>query len=129
MYLTYQFSQIISCGTVVSDLAGYTSRLGQLMEALDMLSTEMENIAIDYPHEEALSMDSSIQFDNVTFSTPTGELIVTGKHSIPGCLELFLAFWWWYLGMRNSFFACFFPYRIYASFRGWSKHCYCWTQR
>ncbi|KAK5827188.1 ABC transporter transmembrane region 2-domain-containing protein [Linnemannia elongata] len=78
MYLTYQFSQIIKCGAEFSDLAGYTSRLGQLMEALDMLSTEMENIAIDYPHEESLSMDSSIRLENVTFSTPAGELIVSG---------------------------------------------------
>ncbi|KAG0277296.1 ATP-binding cassette sub- D member 4 [Linnemannia exigua] len=78
MYLTFQFSQIIKCGAEFSDLAGYTSRLGQLMEALDMLSTEMENIAIDYPHEESLSMDSSIRFENVTFSTPGGELIVSG---------------------------------------------------
>lgn len=81
MYLTYQFSQIIKCGAEFSDLAGYTSRLGQLMEALDMLSTEMENIAIDYPHEESLSMDSSIRLENVTFSTPAGELIVSGKQS------------------------------------------------
>ncbi|KAF9901448.1 ATP-binding cassette sub- D member 4 [Linnemannia zychae] len=71
-------SKIIKCGTEFSDLAGYTSRLGQLMEALDTLSTEMENIAIDYPHEESLSMDSSIRFENVSFSTPAGELIVTG---------------------------------------------------
>ncbi|KAF9141048.1 ATP-binding cassette sub- D member 4 [Mortierella sp. GBA39] len=78
MYLTYQFSQVIKCGTEFSDLAGYTSRLGQLMEALDMLSTEMENIAIDYPHEESLSMDSSIRLENVTFSTPAGEVIVSG---------------------------------------------------
>ncbi|KAF9130064.1 hypothetical protein BGW39_003514 [Mortierella sp. 14UC] len=71
-------SKIIKCGTEFSDLAGYTSRLGQLMEALDTLSTEMENVAIDYPHEESLSMDSSIRFKNVTFSTPAGELIVSG---------------------------------------------------
>ncbi|KAF9105384.1 hypothetical protein BGX29_000083 [Mortierella sp. GBA35] len=78
MYLTYQFSKIIKCGTEFSDLAGYTSRLGQLMEALDALSTEMENIAIDYPHEESLSMDSSIRFENVTFETPAGDLVVSG---------------------------------------------------
>lgn len=91
MYLTYQFSQVIKCGTGLSDLAGYTSRLGQLMEALDMLSTEMENIAIDYPHEESLSMDSSIRFENVTFSTPAGELIVSGKHPALGSGNLFSA--------------------------------------
>ncbi|KAG0373081.1 ATP-binding cassette sub- D member 4 [Mortierella sp. AD032] len=78
MYLTFLFSQIIKCGAEFSDLAGYTSRMGQLMEALDMLSTEMENIAIDYPHEESLSMDSSIRFENVTFSKPGGERILSG---------------------------------------------------
>jgi ATP-binding cassette subfamily D (ALD) protein 4 len=82
MYLTFQFSQIIKCGTGLSDLAGYTSRLGQLMEALDALNTEMENVAIDYPHEESLMSDSSIRFENVTFSTPGGDLIVSGKKGL-----------------------------------------------
>ncbi|KAF8936882.1 ATP-binding cassette sub- D member 4 [Dissophora ornata] len=75
MYLTYQFSKIIQSGTDFSDLAGYTSRLGQLMEALDDLNTEMENIAIDFPHEETLSSDTSIRLENVTFNTPAGDLI------------------------------------------------------
>ncbi|KAG0295628.1 ATP-binding cassette sub- D member 4 [Dissophora globulifera] len=77
MYLTYQFSKIIQCGTDFSDLAGYTSRLGQLMEALDQLNTEMENIAIDFPHEEAMSSDTSIRFENVSFNTPAGDLVLS----------------------------------------------------
>ncbi|GJJ77348.1 ATP-binding cassette, subfamily D (ALD), member 4 [Entomortierella parvispora] len=77
MYLTYQFSKIIKCGTDFSDVAGYTSRLGQLMEALDNLNTEMENIAIDFPHEESVSSDSTIRFEDVSFNTPSGELIVS----------------------------------------------------
>ncbi|KAF9428685.1 hypothetical protein BGZ94_001476 [Podila epigama] len=76
MYLTYQFSKIIKCGTQVSDIAGYGSRLGQLMEALSELNTEMENIAIDFPHEESVSSDSSIRFENVSLTTPTGDVIV-----------------------------------------------------
>lgn len=79
MYLTYQFSKIIKCGTFLSDIAGYASRLGQLMEALDDLNTEMENIAIDFPHEESVSSDSSIRCENVFLSTPTGEVVVNGK--------------------------------------------------
>ncbi|KAI1318823.1 ATP-binding cassette sub- D member 4 [Mortierella claussenii] len=78
MYLTYQFSKIIQCGTDFSDLAGYTSRLGQLMEALDALNTEMENIAIDFPHEEAMSQETSIRFENVSFNTPNGDLVISG---------------------------------------------------
>ncbi|KAI8606106.1 ATP-binding cassette sub-family D member 4 [Dissophora ornata] len=77
MYLTYQFSKIIQSGTDFSDLAGYTSRLGQLMEALDDLNTEMENIAIDFPHEETLSSDTSIRLENVTFNTPAGDLVLS----------------------------------------------------
>ncbi|KAG0039037.1 hypothetical protein BGZ82_009941 [Podila clonocystis] len=76
MYLTYQFSKIIKCGTDISDIAGYASRLGQLMEALADLNTEMENIAIDFPHEESVSSDSSIRCENVSLNTPTGEVIV-----------------------------------------------------
>ncbi|KAG0208103.1 hypothetical protein BGX28_000859 [Mortierella sp. GBA30] len=75
MYLTFQFSKVIQCGTDFSDVAGYTSRLGQLLEALDELDTEMENIDVDFPHEEANS-DSSIQFKNVSFDTPSGDPVI-----------------------------------------------------
>ncbi|KAF9192422.1 ATP-binding cassette sub- D member 4 [Haplosporangium sp. Z 767] len=77
MYLTYQFSKVIQCGTGLSDVAGYTSRLGQLMEALDGLNAELENIAIDFPHEESMSMDTSIRFENVSFDAPAGDLIIS----------------------------------------------------
>ncbi|KAF9999798.1 ATP-binding cassette sub- D member 4 [Entomortierella chlamydospora] len=77
MYLTFQFTKIIQCTSDFSDLAGYTSRLGQLMEALNEINIEMENIAIDFPHEEALSRDTSIRFENVSFTTPTGDLVIT----------------------------------------------------
>ncbi|KAG0257865.1 hypothetical protein BG011_003718 [Mortierella polycephala] len=77
MYLTYQFSKIIQCGTDFSDVAGYTSRLGQLMEALDEMNAELENIAIDFPHEESMTMDASIRFENVSFDTPAGDLIIS----------------------------------------------------
>ncbi|KAF9938801.1 ATP-binding cassette sub- D member 4 [Mortierella alpina] len=77
MYLTFQFSKVIQCGTDFSDVAGYTSRLGQLLEVLDHLNTEMENIAIDFPHEEAMSTDTSIRFENVSFDTPSGDVVIT----------------------------------------------------
>ncbi|KAF9908471.1 ATP-binding cassette sub- D member 4, partial [Lobosporangium transversale] len=77
MYLTFQFSKVIQCSTDFSDLAGYTSRLGQLMEALDGLNMELENIAIDFPHEEVMSHDTSIRFENVSFNTPSGDLIIS----------------------------------------------------
>lgn len=79
MYLTFQFSKVIQCATDFSDVAGYTSRLGQLLEVLDHLNTEMENIAIDFPHEEAMSTDTSIRFENVSFDTPSGDVVITGK--------------------------------------------------
>ncbi|KAF9434465.1 ATP-binding cassette sub- D member 4, partial [Entomortierella beljakovae] len=77
MYLTFQFSKVIKCTSDFSDLAGYTSRLGQFIEALDELNIELENIAIDFPHEEALSHDTSIRLENVSFNTPVGDLVVT----------------------------------------------------
>ena len=83
MYLTFQFSKVIQCGTDFSDVAGYTSRLGQLLEVLDQLNTEMENIAVDFPHEEARS-DTSIRFEKVSFETPSGDVVITGK---PGSEE------------------------------------------
>lgn len=82
MYLTYQFSKIIQCGTDFSDVAGYTSRLGQLMEALDEMNAELENIAIDFPHEESMATDASIRFENVSFDTPAGDLVISSESII-----------------------------------------------
>ncbi|KAF9945181.1 ATP-binding cassette sub- D member 4, partial [Modicella reniformis] len=75
--LISKFSKIIECTTDFSDLAGYTSRLGQLMEALEEMNIEIENIAIDFPHEEVLSTDNSIRLENISFHTPTGDLIIS----------------------------------------------------
>jgi ATP-binding cassette subfamily D (ALD) protein 4 len=79
MYLTFQFSKIIDCTTDFSDLAGYASRLGQLLEALEDMNIEIENIAIDFPHEEPQSTDNSIRLENISFHTPTGDLVISGK--------------------------------------------------
>ncbi|KAF9362318.1 ATP-binding cassette sub- D member 4 [Mortierella sp. NVP85] len=77
MYLTFQFSKIIDCTTDFSDLAGYASRLGQLLEALEDMNIEIENIAIDFPHEEPQSTDNSIRLENISFHTPTGDLVIS----------------------------------------------------
>lgn len=79
MYLTFQFTKVIQCTTDFSNLAGYVSRLGQLVEALEEMNVEIENIAIDFPHEEIHSSDNSIRLENISFHTPTGDLVISGK--------------------------------------------------
>lgn len=88
MYLTFQFSKVIQCTSDFSDLAGYTSRLGQLIETLDEINTEMENIAIDFPHEESFSNDTSVHLDNVSIHTPNGDLVVSGTLDLLFCILL-----------------------------------------
>ncbi|KAF9975222.1 hypothetical protein BGZ73_001204 [Actinomortierella ambigua] len=76
MYLIYRMTTIVKLSSTFADVAGYTARLGQLMEALDELNTEMENIAIDYPYEETLSNEGTIRFESISFDTPSGDAIV-----------------------------------------------------
>ncbi|KAF9166275.1 hypothetical protein DFQ26_008280 [Actinomortierella ambigua] len=76
MYLIYRMTTIVKLASSFADVAGYTARLGQLMEALDELNTEMDNIAIDFPYEETLSNEGTIRFESISFDTPSGDAVV-----------------------------------------------------
>ena len=44
MYLVYLFTIIVQRASDVSDLAGYTARIGQLLEAIDDIENRLENV-------------------------------------------------------------------------------------
>lgn len=75
MYLIYLFSTIIEESSKLSELAGYTARIGELLEALDQVADEIENIEIDHPDRQDEQSDI-IEFDNVTLFSPRSKLIV-----------------------------------------------------
>ncbi len=58
MYLIYLFSTIIEQSTKLSDLAGYTARIAELLEALEDIRDESEEIHL-------LNSDH-IQFEDIT---------------------------------------------------------------
>lgn len=77
MYLIYLFSTIIEESSKLSDLAGYTARIGELLEALDQVADEIENIEIDHPHSRQVDDQSdTIEFKDVTLFSPRQKLIV-----------------------------------------------------
>ncbi|RHZ76136.1 hypothetical protein Glove_203g47 [Diversispora epigaea] len=80
MYLINQFSKIVEQSTRISDLAGYTSRIGQLLEALEEINMELENVDIDNPFNEPPrppNSELSINFDQVTIMTPSGNRLLS----------------------------------------------------
>lgn len=75
MYLIYLFTTIIEESSKLSDLAGYTARIGELLEALDEVADEIENVEIDHPDRQDDQSDI-IEFENVTLYSPRSKLIV-----------------------------------------------------
>lgn len=76
MYLIYLFSTIIEESSKLSNLAGYTARIGELLEALDQVADEIENIEIDHPHNREGNQTDIIEFEDVTLFSPRSELII-----------------------------------------------------
>nr|CAG8484208.1 12490_t:CDS:2 [Entrophospora candida]CAG8493237.1 8410_t:CDS:2 [Entrophospora candida] len=90
LYLIGKFTSLIEESTNVSNLAGFTARIGQLLEALDDVNDdingELNNINIkdqSLDLREATgefvtsrSESSSIIFDQVTFDTPSGATLL-----------------------------------------------------
>lgn len=68
MYLIFLFSTIIEQSTKLSDLAGYTARISELLEALEDIKDESEEIH--------LSNSDHIQFENITLYSPNEKLLV-----------------------------------------------------
>ncbi|KAI9005801.1 ATP-binding cassette sub-family D member 4 [Phycomyces nitens] len=77
MYLIYQFTVIIEQSGKLSDLAGYTARVAELLEAMDNVDNEIENIEIDYPYRED-DQSESIEFENVDLLSPRSKCVVLG---------------------------------------------------
>ncbi|CEG76689.1 hypothetical protein RMATCC62417_11549 [Rhizopus microsporus] len=75
MYLIFLFSTILQQSTKLSDLAGYTARIGELLEAMDQVVENLENVEIDHPHHFDNGCDH-IEFDHVTLYSPSRKLIV-----------------------------------------------------
>ncbi|KAG0174825.1 ATP-binding cassette sub- D member 4 [Apophysomyces sp. BC1015] len=76
MYLIYQFTTIIEQSTQFSDLAGYTARVAELLEAMDEVDNEIENIEIDYPCHREDDQSETIEFETVSLISPRGKPIV-----------------------------------------------------
>jgi ATP-binding cassette subfamily D (ALD) protein 4 len=52
LYLIYKFTKIVEQGTKVSDLAGYTARIGQLLEAIEDDKNNTDDNDVDYSFED-----------------------------------------------------------------------------
>ncbi|KAI9248694.1 ATP-binding cassette sub-family D member 4-like protein [Helicostylum pulchrum] len=76
MYLIYLFSTIIEESSKLSNLAGYTARIGELLEALDQVDDEIENIEIDHPHNRDDNQTDMIELEDITLYSPRSKLIV-----------------------------------------------------
>lgn len=77
MYLIYLFLTIIEESGKLSALAGYTARIGELLEGLDQISEEIDNIEIAHPHHIQYEQTDAIEFENVTLFSPHSKLIVS----------------------------------------------------
>ncbi|CAO0791458.1 unnamed protein product [Mucor circinelloides] len=75
MYLIYLFSTIIEQSTKLSDLAGFTARVGELLEALDQVALEIEKMETEHPVRKEAQSDV-IEFENVSLFSPRSKLIV-----------------------------------------------------
>ncbi|CAI2169389.1 2837_t:CDS:2 [Funneliformis geosporum] len=72
LYLIYRFTEIVKQSTNISDLAGYTARIGQLLEAIEDISNNTDDVDPDYPFEYRPGAELSIEFSQVSFASPTG---------------------------------------------------------
>ncbi|KAI8646414.1 ATP-binding cassette sub-family D member 4-like protein [Parasitella parasitica] len=76
MYLIYLFSTMIEQSSKVSDLAGFTARIGELLEALDRVAVEVESIGTDHSRRKEEQSDDVIEFESVSLFSPRCKLIV-----------------------------------------------------
>lgn len=77
MYLIYKFTEIVDQSVQISDLAGYTARIGQLLEAIEDVDNELENVDIDSPFSGQLSGELIITFDQISITTPSGHQLLS----------------------------------------------------
>lgn len=77
MYLIYLFSTILEESSKLSDLAGYTARIGEFLEALDRVADEINEVEIEHPHHFQDDQTDTIEFEDVTLFSPRSKLIVS----------------------------------------------------
>ncbi|CEP12827.1 hypothetical protein [Parasitella parasitica] len=76
MYLIYLFSTIIEQSSKLSDLAGFTARIGELLEALDKVAVEVESLGTDHSRRKEEQSNDLIEFENVSLFSPRSKLII-----------------------------------------------------
>jgi ATP-binding cassette subfamily D (ALD) protein 4 len=54
LYLIYRFTSIVKKGTKISDLAGYTARIGQLLETIDDINDNFLDDDDVYPFKDIM---------------------------------------------------------------------------
>ncbi|RIA93451.1 ABC transporter transmembrane region 2-domain-containing protein, partial [Glomus cerebriforme] len=77
LYLIYLFTRVVEQGTKISDLAGYTARIGQLLEVLESINDNIDNVDINYTFDDHHG-ELSIEFDHVSFTSPSGTQLLSG---------------------------------------------------
>ena len=99
MYLIFKFSNIIEQSSKLSDLAGYTARIGELLEVIDDMEDELGHVTIGhsqqqqpvssrYTHHACRSLlqtcdidgffnSDCIEFQDVELSSPSGKTLVS----------------------------------------------------
>ncbi|KAI8997294.1 ATP-binding cassette sub-family D member 4-like protein [Pilobolus umbonatus] len=75
MYLIYLFTTIIEQSSKLSDLAGYTARIGELIEAINNVNDELEERKSGI-NRKTEDMANHIVFENVTIGLPGVQSVV-----------------------------------------------------
>lgn len=52
LYLIYRFTRIVEQSTKISDLAGYTARIGQLFEVIEDINDDNDNADVNYTFDD-----------------------------------------------------------------------------
>jgi ATP-binding cassette subfamily D (ALD) protein 4 len=90
MYLIYQFTTIVEQSVKFAELAGYTSRIGQMLDKIDAQEKITHGTEVDHVYvpdqkpppasssEKTATVQGGIHFANVTLSSPTGKMLVNG---------------------------------------------------
>ncbi|KAG9296398.1 hypothetical protein G9A89_014990 [Geosiphon pyriformis] len=80
MYLIYRFTIIVQQSVKLSDLAGYTARIGQICEAVADINQNLKDPDNEAAFEESFSLDNgklSIAFQQVSICSPNGNLLLS----------------------------------------------------
>jgi ATP-binding cassette subfamily D (ALD) protein 4 len=75
--LVWGFTQFIQLATEISEMAGYTARIGDMREAMEEIEQSNKNVQLANQTQES----DSIQFNDVTIHTPT-----TSDNEVTKCL-------------------------------------------